>query len=226
MKLLRNLLLVTLLAQAEAALGQSVGVFLPWIYETKELVTSMKSDPLLASAEIMVFQKLEDFQLASTSKPFDLAILPASYGRYNAEYVEKVPLVPKSGEKTFKHLVVSFKKDAPGDFSVGVIDEVGRKNLKKWMKEVCSRCGKQKDVKKAKDLYNMLALGSVDAIMVSPFNFEAIKRESAAELFVLFSTEPENQPAIYVPKGKSFKGIDNLKPSTFSPLGLKVGAGK
>ncbi|WP_141732748.1 hypothetical protein [Oligoflexus tunisiensis] len=226
MKLLRNLLFVTFLTHAGAASGQSVGVFLPWIYETKELVASMKSDPVLAKADIMVFQKLEDFQLASTSKPFDIAILPASYGRYNSTYVEKVPLVPKSGEKSFKHLVVSFKKEAPADFSVGVIDEVGRKNLRKWMKEVCSRCGKQKDVKKAKDLYNMLALGSVDAIMVSPFNLEAIKRESAAELFVLFTAEPENQPMIYVPKGGNFKGLENIKPSTFSPLGLKVGAGK
>jgi hypothetical protein len=226
MKMLRDLLLVTSLSHAGMAQGQSVGVFIPWIHESKELTKALNSDPLLAKADVMIFQKLEDFQLASSTKPFEIAILPASYGRYNADYVEKVQLLSASGEKSFKHLIVSFKKDAPPDFSVGVIEEVSRKNLKLWLKEVCSRCGKQKGVKKAKDLYNMLALGSVDAVLVSPFNFEVIKRESAAELYVLFSGDPENLPSVYVAKGSSIKGLENLKASTFAPLGLKVGVGK
>ena len=129
-------------------------------------------------------------------------------------------------KKSFKYSVISIesKWDSTklNEGSVGIVDEVGRKNIKPYMEEIMA--GKKfkriKQVGKVADLFPLLSLGNVNYIIIAPHDLDILKREFATKTYKIVDTIDINYPVLSIKTSYDVKKAEKFE--KISKIALKT----
>jgi hypothetical protein len=228
MSIIRTSIISLLIGISPPTLGKSFAIFVPVIEETKEVEKAFKADATLSETNVMAFSKFRDFSGMKKLSNFEYALLPSTYLDYYDDYTP-IYQVTKGNKSSFEYLIVSLERkwnlDNLKNGVIGLVDIVGRLNTKPFLSKLLNNKAfrRIRRVSKARDLYPMLALGNVNYILVSPYNFARIQKNTQAKHFMVLKSIKVKYPMIFVRKGskatqsKNFKNIDS---STLKVLGF------
>ncbi len=225
-RLLMHLLIFCFATQALAE--KRMAVFLPLSVSPRELEKTLKNDPVLQGIEPTVFVKFDDFIEATQQKPFDFAILPSFYEQYYSDY-QALYRFKKGGAESFRYLILSLEKqwtlDKINEGTVGIVDEFGRENMKKYISTIV----KNKDIKKLKrvtkydDIFPLLAMGNADYTMIPQGMMDYLKDKYKSNPIEVAKSEEVQNPVIYGRKQLTDSAVPDfskLSQSTFKAFGF------
>ncbi len=211
---------------SRSALAETLGFYLPHIYSVQTMEKIFKADPVLGKYDIMVFSKIRDFLRAHAQNPFDIAILPGSFGVHYDDFQAVLSLRKGGGDTLhFKLLALNKNWDKKNldRGVVGVVDEIGdRKKFKSYAKELLPQKVKRfKRIAKASDLYPMLALENVDYILMTAEDLQQVQKELKSKPFEVMHSKPVESPKIYQRKGISIdvEVLKGIQAKTLKQLG-------
>ena len=103
----------------------------------KEREKALKSDSALSGTEITVFGKFSEFSSSLKNSKPKFLMVPATFVTYNPDY-RAVYQFTKEGQSNFKFKILSvndeWNKDNMEKGSVGIVDELGRKQTSAFIK--------------------------------------------------------------------------------------------
>jgi hypothetical protein len=219
-------LLAALLLWSKAGHAASLGVFLPSHLPPKEIERTLKADPALKSLDIVVFAKFKEFENLNQKTPFDYAILPSSYHHFYSTYKPILQFTAK-GNLKFQYVLLSLNKPGtPDDIAkstVGIVDELGRSQMKKYVQETLLKGTSPKAVKtvtKVEDLFPLLALNNADYILVKPDDLKFIKEKYESKPHEYTKGAAIPFPRIYAKKSQASSNSIDFKKLSKETLGL------
>jgi hypothetical protein len=200
-QILCSLILCSLTSFAFAE--KRLAVFLPLSVSPRELEKTLKSDPILNGIDPTVFVKFDDFLESTQQKPFDFAVLPSFYSKYYTDYKPAFRF-KRGGAESFRYLILSLEKqwtlEKINEGTVGIVDEFGRENMKKYISTIIKNreIKKLKRVTKYDDIFPLLAMGNADYTMIPQGMMDHLKEKYKSNPIEVARSEEVNNPEIYV----------------------------
>jgi hypothetical protein len=216
------LLLVTLVN----SVAEKLQVYSTSTIPVKVREKALKKDSSLKAIDITVFGKFNEFASSLKSSKPKFLITPAQFPHYHPDY-KAVYQFTKNDEATFKFLVLSLQdKKSLKDIataSVGIVDELGRKNTSSFVKKNIGDFKRIKRVTKTDDLMPLLVLENADFIIIRPENYNSIKAKFTTQTYLAGESKEIHYPVICVLKDTSeteIKKIGKISPMTIKSLGF------
>ncbi len=204
MKLLLTFLCFHLFVLSNLALAEKrLAVFIPLSASPREVEKKLRADPVLDGIEPMVFAKFDDFLDIQQKKPFDYAILPSFYSQYYSDFKPLFRFRSGSSE-TFHYLILSIEKQWTAEKltegTLGIVDELGRENMKKYVSSVVKKADlkKLKRVTKYDDIFPLLAMGNADYTMIPENLMDYLKQKYKSNLIEVSRSEAIPNPILFV----------------------------
>ena len=177
-----------------------VGIYIPTWRSPKEIENALKGDKALKAVKPVVFGKYKEFTTSNKGVKFPILIVPKSHADFSKDCKPLLQFAAADG-KNFKFVFVSLDKKWKASNvtkgKLGVVDELGRKNMKKFTQTVSGqKFGKIKRVTKVEDLVPLLALGNVDHIMIRPDNLNHAKTNFKSTFYEIFKSNPVSHPIV------------------------------
>ncbi|MDQ3235283.1 MAG: hypothetical protein M3Q07_26025 [Pseudobdellovibrionaceae bacterium] len=225
---MRLLLLSFLLLTSPLAAAERIAIYYPTTHEVRDIQKTLGGDPALSGITANAFARFEDFTFSLGSDPYEFAILPSVLPRYLPEF-EPVFQFTLGSAKSFKYSIISI--DSKWDKSKlatgvgGMVDEVGRKNIKLYVESLMAgqKFKRIKQVGKVIDLFPMLSLGNVDYIVISPRDLEHLKKEFTTRTYKVVDTIEVDYPVLCIKNGydkKKAQKFERISKATLSALGF------
>lgn len=188
-------------------------VYLTSTIAVSERDKALKADGALSGTNVTVFGKFREFSSSvKISKP-TYVIAPSSFSAINKDY-KAVYQFGLNGQSKFKYLVLSSKaewsKNKMSSGSVGIVDELGRTETKKFIQSNVGEFKRVKRVTKADDLMPLLVLENADYIIICPKNYDVLKRKFTAKTNVVVESKDIDYPMFFVLKGTPQAEVDKL----------------
>ena len=195
--------------------GADIGVFFPTFKNTKSIEKAIKDDKATSGNKTFAFAKFTEFNSKVNEGSFDIVIAPSSFPSINKSC--KSPLqITKKGKSSFRYKLIAVdKKWNKGNIatgSVGIVDELGRRAMKKYVKDITSiKFKKIKRVTKPEDLFPLMSLGNADFVLIRPENLAESKQQFKIDTFEIMESKPVNYPIICELKKNPKNSVGNLK---------------
>ncbi|MFK7824175.1 MAG: hypothetical protein AB8G05_08460 [Oligoflexales bacterium] len=200
---IRKVLITSLLLHSLPLLAEiQVGIFLPTWRSPKEIENAIKGDKALKKMKPVVFAKYKEFLTSNKGVQFPILIVPKSHAEYGGNCTPILQF-QANNSKQFKFAFVSLDKKWKSSNIIkgklGVVDELGRKNMKKFTQQVSGiKFKKIKRVTKVEDLVPLLALGNVDHIMIRPDNLKHAKTNFKSTFYEIMKSNAVSNPIVCV----------------------------
>lgn len=196
-----NWVLVLLVLQwvATPLCAQSLSVFYPSIISVQDRQRMLKDET--DADTLIVYSKYREFSRQQKRKPADWILVPASHIRFNMAYSCPMQFL-KNGVGTFSYQLVAsdqkWNKSGLTKGIIGVVDELGRANMKTYVQALLGskKYKKLKLVTKVEDLFSLLALGSANYILVQPDQLQHFQSKFSTKLFKVAQSTPESNPIL------------------------------
>ncbi|MCH2206443.1 MAG: hypothetical protein MK132_11295 [Lentisphaerales bacterium] len=192
----------------------------------KEREKALKSDSSLQGTEITVFGKFSEFSSSLKNSKPKFLMVPAAYVKYNPDY-KAVYQFTKGGQRNFKFMILSVKdewnKDSMAKGSVGIVDELGRKQTSAFIKDQVGDFKRVKRVTKTDDLMPLLVLENANFIIIRPKNYEILKAKFTAKTNLVGESKTIDYPVICALKDTPDNEISkfaNLSQAAIKALGF------
>lgn len=205
---------------------EAIKVFLSSTQTAAEREKLLKEDAALKDRSITVFGAFTEFKTSLTSTPSQFVIAPASFAKYNPDY-RPVGQFSVNDKTTFKYQILAadaaWTKEKTKEGSVGIVEELGRNELKGYIQEVLGDFKKIKRVTKPDDLFPLLALGDAHYIVVTPEDLAKLKEKYQTKTFNVGESMEIHYPMIYAHKSVNAElagRVLQLSPATVSGLGF------
>lgn len=228
MRSILNLLFVMTCLTARLMANERLAIFYPTVQETREIQKVLGSDDALHGVSTSAFAKFDDFTFALEAENFQFAILPSVTPRFLPEF-EPLLQFTVSNSRTFKYSVISidskWDKSRLSEGIAGIVDEVGRKNIKFHVEGLMAgkRFKRIKKVGKLVDLFPLLSLGNVDYILIAPGDLDSLKKDFATKTYKIVDTIDVNYPVLCAKKGydaRSAERFEKMSKATLKALGF------
>jgi hypothetical protein len=201
-------------------------VFLASTQSAAERERLLKEDAALKGRSVTVFGAFTEFKTSLGSAPSQFVIAPSSFAKYNPDY-RPLGQFELNGKSSFKYQLLSadasWTKEKCKEGTVGVVEELGRNELKGYLQEVLGDFKKIKRVTKPDDLFPLLALGDAHYIVVTPEDLAKLKEKYQTKTFAVGESTEVQYPMIYahksVPPESAGKALQ-LAPATIAGLGF------
>ncbi|MCM8533324.1 MAG: hypothetical protein NE330_19300 [Lentisphaeraceae bacterium] len=217
-----GILLFTLLSIIGVQAAEKMQVYTTSTIPVKEREKALKSDSSLQGTEVTVFGKFSEFASSLKSSKPKYLIVPSAFVEYNKDY-KAVYQFAKGGQTHFKFIVLSakdeWKKDNQAKGSVGIVDELGRKQTSSFIKAQVGKFKRVKRVTKTDDLMPLLVLENANYIIIRPENYEILKAKFTAKTNQVGESQSIGHPVICVLNGTSDAEIEKL--GKMSPAAIK-----
>ena len=186
----------------------------------KEREKALKSDSALSGTEITVFGKFSEFSSSLKNSKPKFLMVPATFVTYNPDY-RAVYQFTKGGQSNFKFKILSvndeWNKNNMEKGSVGIVDELGRKQTSAFIKDEVGKFKRVKRVTKTDDLMPLLVLENANFIIIRPQNYEILKAKYTAKTNLVGESKTINYPVIC-----ALKDIPDSEVSKFANLSQAV----
>lgn len=195
---------------------ERLAIFYPTSQETREIQKVLGNDQALQGIAMSAFAKLDDLSYALESEEFHFAILPSVTPRYLPAF-EPLLQFTVNNSSTFRYSVISINtkwdKSRLSEGIAGIVDEVGRKNIKLHVDALMAgkRFKRIKQVGKLIDLFPLLSLGNVDYILIAPRDLEELKKEFATKTYKIVDTIETNYPVLCVKSGYDTRNVGRFE---------------
>lgn len=174
---------ITLLLITNVSYGQKLYVFVPSDMRAKILQDKIKG--VCGSIDVTVFGRVKDFTKRMESDPPAAILALSPVIERNSEFKRLLQGSRKSKQVEPYYLVATgkeFDTAALGTAKLGVLDILGRKDMKKYISKLLNAKVKLKRVTKVEDLLPLLTFNAVDAIFVSETVYDLIKAKTEMDL--------------------------------------------
>jgi hypothetical protein len=175
---------------------------------------------------VTVFGAFTEFKTALSSAPAQFVIAPASFAKFNPDY-RPVGQFLVNDKTSFKYQLLAadaaWTKEKCKEGTVGIVEELGRNELKGYLQEVLGEFKKIKRVTKPDDLFPLLALGDAHYIVVTPEDLVKLKEKYQTKTFTVSESTEVHYPMIYAHKSLAAEisaTVLQLAPATITGLGF------
>ena len=220
------IMLFTALSLMGVQAADQLQVYTTSTIPVKEREKALKSDAALNGTEVTVFGKFSEFSSSLKNSKPKFLMVPSAYTSYNEDYKPVFQFV-KGGQSNFKFLILSVKsewsKEATAKGSVGIVDELGRKQTSAFIKDQVGAFKRVKRVTKTDDLMPLLVLENANYIIIRPKNYEILKSKFTAKTNLVGESKTINYPVICVLKGTTDSEVEkfaNMYPAAIKALGF------
>lgn len=198
------IILTTLLLFLKAQAADQLQVYTTSTIPVKEREKALKSDSALSGTEITVFGKFGEFSSSLKNSKPKFLMVPAAFTDFNEDYKPVYQFV-KGGQSNFKFIILSVKpewnKETMANGSVGIVDELGRKQTSEFIKKQVGKFKRVKRVTKTDDLMPLLVLENANYIIIRPNNYETLKAKFTTKTNLIGESKTINLPVICALKG-------------------------
>lgn len=205
-----TLLLCTLVPGLSAS---ELKVYLTSAIPVKIREKSLKSDKSLAGVDVTVFGKFREFSSSNKQTPAKYVMISSSYLQFYKGYKAVYQLEKKNNGK-FRFLILSCKGDwtqeKVSEGRVGIVDELGRKETKVFVKESVGSFKRVITVTKSEDLMTLLFMENADYIIIRPENYQAYKKKHKAKTIKIGESQVLGHAVICVQEGSTEEEIKKL----------------
>ncbi|MCJ8330658.1 MAG: hypothetical protein HRT89_05940 [Lentisphaeria bacterium] len=207
-------ILIGYIISSASLYADSLYVYLPTLKSVQEMEKVLKVDPALSGFTITVFGKFSELKKQHKASPADALIIPSSFSKFNKGYKDSMQFTLKD-KKSFNYLLLSIvkgkNKNQLSTESIGIVDELGRKDTKKYVHRLLGKVKRIKRVTKPDDLMPLLALQNASVILVRPHVYEILKLKYATETFEVSKSIDIPFPVLTVKEGLSADKLEKLK---------------
>ncbi|MCM8526635.1 MAG: hypothetical protein NE327_08975 [Lentisphaeraceae bacterium] len=204
--------------------AQELRVYQTSTIPVKDREKALKGDASLSGIQVTVFGQFREFESANKTAA-KYVIMPSSWIKYNSEY-KPVYQFSKDGQTNTKLMILTTKPEWTmeniGKGKAGIVDELGRKNTKKYVQDIAGKFKLIKRVTKPEDLMPLLVLENADYIIIRSDNYEVLKKKFTAKTIKVGETKTVDHAVLCVLKDtpdSEIEKLGKLSPETIKALG-------
>lgn len=178
---------------------------------------------------VKAFKSFSDFNKAQKEKKAEIILASFAFGKFNDDY-RPVASIEIDGKDSENYLLLSFdKKWNSGNLDkavVGVVDEVGRKNMRDFVGMLTvSKFKRMKRVNSSHELFPLLVLQSVDMILIRADHEYALREKFIVDTKQIKRTKAVLNPIFYVKKDSKLnyaEVLEKVKKGLTLPTNWKI----